>query len=186
MKPKCLLDMDGVIANWHLAFHRHIGLGTAGTLPYTVNWDGVDQAFWENIEPTPEANDIVELVINQFGIDRIAVCTLYPVKHGYPWERIHECYLGKVNWLKKHFPELITHFCLTPSKWFTASPWSLLVDDSDDNIDEFVEEGGNGLLVPRPWNSLSPNSGSSSEVMAVVKESLSDWAIYFRDTPWRF
>jgi len=45
------------------------------------------------------------------------------------------------------------HYLIGPAKHFAATPDSLLVDDSEKNIDMWVAWGGVGLLFPCPWNS---------------------------------
>ena len=41
---------------------------------------------------------------------------------------------------------------LAGSKAQLARPDTLLIDDKDENIAEFVAAGGQGILVNRPWN----------------------------------
>ena len=45
-------------------------------------------------------------------------------------------------------------FLIGPSKHLCANPETLLIDDSDKNVDSFRKCGGQAVLVPRPWNSL--------------------------------
>jgi hypothetical protein len=43
-------------------------------------------------------------------------------------------------------------YAITPRKYLFARPDALLIDDNPTNIDTFIQNGGQGLLVPRPWN----------------------------------
>jgi hypothetical protein len=48
------------------------------------------------------------------------------------------------DWIRRQY-------FITPRKWKLRNKESLLIDDHDLNIDLFREKG-QGLLVPRPWN----------------------------------
>ena len=61
--------------------------------------------------------------------------------------------VGKINWIDKNMPEYSRRYLIGPAKQFCAGPDSILVDDSNKNIEDFAEAGGNVILVPRPWNS---------------------------------
>ena len=41
-----------------------------------------------------------------------------------------------------------------PIKASVCQSKTLLIDDSDKNVDSFRKCGGHAVLVPRPWNSL--------------------------------
>jgi hypothetical protein len=45
-------------------------------------------------------------------------------------------------------------YTITPRKYIAADGETLLIDDNFDNITAFRAHGGQGLLVPKPWNPL--------------------------------
>jgi len=61
---------------------------------------------------------------------------------------------GKLEWIHAHFPAFMhRQYLVGPRKHFCARPDTLLIDDSDDQVNKFREHGGHAILVPRPWNS---------------------------------
>ena len=60
---------------------------------------------------------------------------------------------GKALWVQSHLPEYSKRFIIsTAPKSLLAKPDTLLIDDKDENVEEFVKAGGYGILVNRPWN----------------------------------
>jgi hypothetical protein len=43
------------------------------------------------------------------------------------------------------------------AKASVAGPGKILIDDKNENIDEWEAAGGIGILYPRPWNRLAGN-----------------------------
>jgi 5'(3')-deoxyribonucleotidase len=164
---KCLLDVDGIVADWHKAIIKHhkkdldwddLPEGSiASTLGLTDQtlWKGCDRHFWENIEKTPDADKIVEVVRHFFIPKEICIVTMVPIHYGFPLEMTGECLLGKIKWLDNHFPGMSEQFFIGPNKDFASAPWSVLIDDATKVVDSFIEDGGNAILYPRPWNRLT-------------------------------
>lgn len=164
---KCLLDMDGVIANWVGA--TCLDLGVRNPYEYDPDncngrWDifrllGRTEAeedayyasinnyeFWRDLEPMPEAHEIVDTLCEYFG--RHNVCILSSPGH------MEMSMPGKVMWLRKHFPYFAenANFMFGKGKHFCAHPDAVLIDDFDKNVEAFREHNGKAFLVPRPWN----------------------------------
>jgi 5'(3')-deoxyribonucleotidase len=102
--------------------------------------------FWLALEPTREAKDIVGLLEDKFGIQNLSILSS-PIS-----TNTGECVQGKVDWLKKHFPQFNRRFLFGPVKEMAACCGTLLIDDHEPNIDRFAANGGHVFLVPRPWN----------------------------------
>ena len=49
---------------------------------------------------------------------------------------------------------MTAHLYSLRRKHFCARPDALLIDDGDHNVEAFRANGGQTILVPRPWNSL--------------------------------
>lgn len=100
--------------------------------------------FWRNIEVYPEAAEILNLVIS-YG--KVSIATS-------PSVNVFGCCDAKRDWTKEHFPYFVDRLIFIREKWLIATPYSVLIDDYDKNIDDFRENGGHAILVPKPWNSL--------------------------------
>ena len=102
-------------------------------------------SFWKGLEFMPDAKEILELCEQAVGMDNVCLLTS-PSRGSGP-------VVGKINWIEKNMPEYSRRYLIGPAKQFCAGPDSVLVDDSNRNIEDFVEAGGNVILVPRAWNS---------------------------------
>ena len=102
--------------------------------------------FWDDLDKTPEADKIVQLVTRRLGTNNVAILTS-PSMSPY-------CVPGKRRWMRRYFPQLAENMIFTSAKKFLAHPNAVLIDDRDDNIWDFLEFGGRAVTVPRPWNKL--------------------------------
>ena len=166
-KPILILDLDGVLANFYKGLAKAYGVPYAWPKPRMAS-DGIpiedafnlpgpwhevcDQSFWENLDKMPDADKIIEIVLQFFEKDRICIATSFPVDLGISTGKLDDCFHGKMVWLNKHYPWLCKNFLVGPAKHFCAAPWKWLVDDKDENVDMFRVEGGNAILLPRYWN----------------------------------
>lgn len=159
MTERCFLDMDGVLANFvegvcraHSRPDPYLDATNFGNFDIEIIWgmsardfwtpcDG--PTFWEDLQPMPDARNIIQAVTKKFGKDNICVLTAPSLS---PY-----CVPGKRKWLKEWFPEL-KDVLFGSAKQFLAHPNSWLVDDQDNNVDSFLLAKGNGILVPRLWN----------------------------------
>jgi 5'(3')-deoxyribonucleotidase len=108
-------------------------------------WQPTDHfEFWNKLDKTPEADEIVELVEGYFGVENIAVLTS-PSMHP-------ECVPGKRRWIQRYYPELKNQMIFSSAKKFLAGPQRFLIDDRDKNLEDFARYGGISIRVPRPWN----------------------------------
>ena len=78
-----------------------------------------------------------------------------------------ESVVGKIQWIEKHLPEYKRRYLIGPEKHFCSHRNSILIDDSDENVMKFREEGGDAILVPRMWNC---NYGNRHHSFDFVKE----------------
>ena len=153
-----LLDMDGVLtdmvraaADAHLLeypdtwppgqYDLQIALNHKGSRSeFWAHLDG--PAFWANMPWMPDGRLILEL-IEQTGLD-ITILTS-PTLDPY-------CCAGKAMWISNHLPKYRRKVLIGPQKYRCARPDALLIDDSDSNVDAFIQHGGQAILLPRPWN----------------------------------
>lgn len=173
---RCLLDMDGVLSDFvggacrlhkvpnpydNPVNHGKPRIEELVGIPAVDFFGPMDEAFWAGLDPTPECFKIVAEVEKVFGRNNVCILTS-PV-------RTHGCFEGKLAWIRKHLPQFGRRFLVGPSKEFAAGPHSWLVDDSDANVINFANWGGNAVQVPQPWNSIHKYSSS---VMAWLRRDL--------------
>jgi 5'(3')-deoxyribonucleotidase len=104
---------------------------------------GMEHGFWEGLDVTSCAHSLVVMCLNYVDISDLCILTSPTQNQG--------CPSGKRAWLKERFPEL--KYLIGNDKTFCAGPGRILIDDYDVNIESFKKSGGEGFLVPRPWNS---------------------------------
>jgi 5'(3')-deoxyribonucleotidase len=63
------------------------------------------------------------------------------------------CVSGKLRWLQDAFGERFGNYFLGRNKFVLANSKAILIDDNDDNVNDFREAGGKAILFPQPWNS---------------------------------
>lgn len=176
--PVCFLDMDGVLADFVGGACALMGVespyarvpGRAGLcellrMHKPTFYGLLQEGFWAHIKPTSECFDIVAAVEAAFGAERVCILTKPIDTRG--------CMEGKRAWLRKHLPEYAGRFLMGKPKYFVAHPDAVLVDDDENNCDEFEAAGGHAILVPRLWNREFALAG---EALAVVRDELA----YFR------
>jgi len=186
---KVFLDLDGVLVDFVGGVHNALGLPYRyDEYPYEKGkwnmlgdvggkfWDGkfpfsvvnglCSQEFWSNLA---WMHDGWRLLHGRAGImskfDDITILTA-PMPNPGSWT-------GKYLWVEKNMPaKFLKNIIMSVvPKSLLAGPDTLLIDDKDENIAEFVAAGGCGILVPRPWNELH---GWADEALQVVKNSLEE------------
>ena len=156
---KVMLDLDGVLVNFVEGINRAFGIKyDYAKLPERMKWNwfseylGLDSQevdsictinFWAGLRWMHDGKEILELVESIF--DDIYLLTT-PMPNP-------ESYTGKMLWVERHIPRYKNRTIITTvSKFLFAGENRILIDDKNENIDEFNEAGGRGILVPRPWN----------------------------------
>lgn len=162
---KVLVDVDGVLCNFvdgaiklHEVPSPFVGkdLGD-GLWPLYEHmgmleddfYEPMDADFWENLEKTPEADEIIELLCMHVGPENVVLITSTCGTDG--------CIEGKMNWRDRHFLDLPMIILSKTAdsqqlKNFCAGANQILVDDNTQNVESFIANGGHAFLVPRIWN----------------------------------
>jgi len=158
----CFLDLDCVLCDWASAafaacghsydadkYHRSgLGWDVGHAFGYSKQqlFDAVDlcgEGFWENLEPLPWLGDLVG-VASSIAAD-VQILTAPAATSG--------CYSGKLKWWQRTCQELIQKPpILCKDKFYLSRRRRLLIDDSDENVDLWFENGGDAILFPQPWN----------------------------------
>lgn len=151
---KLILDMDGVFVDFTGGlFKRHGWTRPKGLLWVQANHKGhqdvfatCDYDFWADLDWTPQGRELVQGFLRDFGARNIYTFTS-PL-----WENLRGCYDGKRAWLAKHVPELLENYIPASVKHIAAGPNALLVDDRHENLNAFLDHGGNVMPMPQSWN----------------------------------
>lgn len=153
------LDVDGVL----VSFRK--GIYDAFNKPYEyskmsdkwVFWDDWPEVtfemvnaactieFWRNLEWMFDGHDILRSLFPKFELEQIYLLTT-PMPNP-------ESATGRWMWILEYLPAYYERTIISPApKFLLARPDRLLIDDKDENVDEFIAAGGQGLLVPRSYN----------------------------------
>jgi len=134
-------------------FPTNFGYDIIGAWSYLTGREKVDVGtFWEWIgrkmwAEAPRSHQfwLVDHAATLVGRENVLIATS-PTKSA-------DCLFGKYQWIEANLPQWIhRQYSVTPRKSWLAQPGVLLLDDCEKNIDDFTMAGGDGILVPRPWN----------------------------------
>lgn len=138
---------DGI--NWGNSLSGIIG----NNLTKRQLWEKLDFDFWRSIPKSKEFGWLLGWCIRLVGIESIVILTRVPPSN------VANCVAGKVAWIKEHFGK-DQNYLIGNCKWPCANNNTLLIDDSEINIDSFRRHGGQAITVPRPWNYLACEDNS--------------------------
>jgi len=151
---KLYLDLDGVLVDLNSKFYDYYDdkLSTESWAEYerrkdfyifTKIYDTTDVFdFWSTLSPFEGYMDFVDKCISMYGVDNISILSAATK------EKKAECASGKYVWCKRYLP-MIKNLLFTehPShKKMYSRPNYLLIDDSQNNIIQWVGAGGFGIL----------------------------------------
>lgn len=153
MHPIALVDLDGTLANYHLAMQKALALLEApGEPPYE---DGLEPewirarrhliatqaGFWRNLPPIPLGFEILNMVRRvNFSV---TVLTKGPANKPVAWAE-------KVDWCRNYLPD--TPVTITEDKSHTYG--SILVDDWPPYVSGWLAHRPRGIVIvpAQPWN----------------------------------
>lgn len=182
MNLHCALDLDGVLADFDTAARIKHGLPITAEFPYKVGdwidfeketgipakewWGAFDYDFWANIPWTADGKEILQLVEDTFGANHTMILTASPSPQGNA---------GKVTWIRENIPQYERRNLIGHYKEACARLNTVLIDDSEVNVNNFKEAGGLAILVPRMWNKLH-----ATNTIEYLKECFNDTRLYKR------
>jgi len=111
---------------------------------YDDFWGRFPRSFWASVPVSNMCYPLLELCDKYVGHDNVAILTR-PTNFA-------NCYAGKFDWIERHIPDRIKNCFIGGSKHLCANHESLLIDDNEENVNLFCNNGGHTILVPRPWN----------------------------------
>lgn len=150
-----IFDLDGVLANFHKAAlalwdlpeeacHGNDSLPDVIGCSNTVFWAKIQESFWSGLELTHDAGHLIRIAQKYVDTNQIFFATS-------PSRSAGAC-SGKMLWVQKYFPEFERRTMIGAPKFLMGRSRSLLIDDWEKNLRPFREAGGQGFLLPRPWN----------------------------------
>ena len=173
MIKKIFLDVDGVLVNFRKGIFNAFGV------PCSYETASPAWEFWNEFIPTPTFKEVNDKCNMEFwknldwmhdGFNILAAVELY-----FPYDIIWlltapmpnlESDSGKIMWVHNNLPMYEKKTIITRApKCIFATPETLLIDDNNENIVEFVKAGGRGILVPRPWNELHERARETEQVV---------------------
>ena len=171
MNNTILIDTDGILTDFVSSACHFFNKDVPEDVPYAI-WDDLGmlkEDFWDalstrkfrlHIEEYTTSDRLLDSLITHFGdTEHIVLCSS-PHNH-------HEVFLGRSVWLQKsaHILSQLYNFnigvALVTSKNLLATDSSILIDDSDINVEAF--DGKGAILYPRPWNSMKNFKGDAIE-----------------------
>lgn len=174
------VDMDGVLSDFHKGVHNtfkkpYIYGPSLQRYDFWEDWDPIttrddvnsicDFNFWRNLEWMHDGIEIIQAITSKFKTNQIYLLTT-------PMPNL-ESASGKMMWINNNLPIYLKRTIITQApKSLLAKSDTLLIDDKDQNIDEFIKAGGRGLLVPRPWNRNYSWAHQSVDVVKTFLENL--------------
>lgn len=158
---KCFLDLDGVLVDFVGGICRahgrenpyllrenlgHWHVGEIWGMPDEAFYAPMDADFWAGLRMLPDGAEILQLLEECFEPHNICLLTSPTRTRG--------AVEGKVQWVADHLPQYRGQLLVGTAKRFCAHAGAILIDDRPENVMEFHEQGGQSILVPRPWNHL--------------------------------
>lgn len=173
------LDVDGILTSFRKGIADALGKSYdyAGMSDKWIFWDDWPDVsfemvndvctfdFWQYLPWMHDGHDILRAITDKFHWEQIYLLTA-------PMPNI-ESPTGKWLWVSDNLPIYLKRTIITqvPKSLF-AQPDILLIDDKDENVEEFTAAGGNAILVPRPYNKLRKYSDVSSNYVRSHLEEL--------------
>lgn len=196
---KVILDLDDTCNDFTMTALKHVNCKVEGPRDFSVYnpkwrfniikavnilhptnvftkryfWDLFDEYFWSSLPKSKEFDVILHIALNIASKEGVLILTS-PICGPDISERATEkCLIGKHRWIKSHFPPFLHQsFSMSPAKHFCATPDAVLIDDCDENVEDFQKAGGEAVLMPRPWNkahSQDPIPYITTKLMDIIR-----------------
>ena len=154
-----LYDLDGVIADWEERALEISGVNKEEVIPQLKQGKYLEEivpgimnkvsdvsGFYEGLEIFPWAHELIDIG-RKYG--DVGFLTSSGNLYKRP-ETVPQVTCEKLKWISKHFTDVPP--ILGREKYLCASPNTILVDDTDYKVADFVEYGGQGFLFPEQYS----------------------------------
>jgi len=143
---KIFCDLDGVLVDFSDGYKKLTGIDLNGKhLNDESFWNPINNAgydFWINLKWMPDGKDLWNVISKH-----------NPIILSAP-SRSNDSRIGKIDWVKRELPGTQIILRSAKRKREFASPNSILIDDRIDNIDGWIEDGGEGILHTSAENTI--------------------------------
>jgi 5'(3')-deoxyribonucleotidase len=137
------IDMDGVVADFDAYAQSILGYSTTGGKRYPLeDWAKIsaNPRFYYELETCRFADVLVDACL-ELSND-VKFLTAIPRANDVPWS-----FTDKVLWAQERWPNIPVWFGpYSHDKHLHCSPGDVLIDDRDDNINDWNRAGGIGIL----------------------------------------
>ncbi len=114
-------------------------------------WTLFGEDFWVNLPVSSEMIHFIDWTVTAVGLKNVYILTSATGAAG--------CLEGKRKWVMKNLgSNWLGRLITCKDKFVCANKHSILIDDSQANVDKFRDHGGHAIMVPRPWNPLRGNN----------------------------
>jgi hypothetical protein len=137
-------DMDGVLVDFHKGYEQLTGV-KIHAFTDKLDWEAIKRAgydFWFKLEWKPDGKDLWKYIKKY-----------KPIILSAP-SREDESRVGKHDWVKRELPNTQLILRSMNNKKEFASPNSILIDDTPQNVDQWNEAGGIGILHTSTVNTI--------------------------------
>ena len=177
---KIFLDMDGVLSDFVGACEKlfkkklYAKIKDFHDVPQILGLS--EKEFWDNIADFPQSFwlDYMQphhwaklLLIECKKMVRDVFVATSPAEDP-------SCAKYKMRWIQRELGLTTKEVFITGSKHLLAASDRILIDDYETNIIKWEENGGIGILFPRPWNKLRK---LSNECMKHTLKKLEKWSL---------
>lgn len=188
------LDMDGVVTDFHTAYAKLYNLQYNYNSPAERDINGVrvlKNDYYHLQRMSCTSFDLSVFHIDKEGPDWWAFIQFTPWGHqlmnmicanaGYKYDLIllscpatfHWSAHGKYHWCIRNFPDVPYISCKARYKYKLANPYSILIDDSQSNVEAFREAGGIAYAFPQHWNENHSYATSTEDRINFINTFLS-------------
>lgn len=159
----CYVDLDGVIVDFCSDFVKLGGSSLQqiieeNELPIPFNietllkfksvYDLITVNFWVQLKKYTWADELLSELEKRFNNN-----IYFATSAGIPGtDFFNKAVLGKCLWLNEHYHNYLERTIFTYKKGHLGGPNKILIDDNQNNVNEFCANKGYGILFPQYWN----------------------------------
>jgi hypothetical protein len=144
---KIYCDMDGVLVDFNKGYFKLTGHKLDGVHRTDERfWDPINEAgydFWINLKWMPDGKKLWSY-IKKYEPELLSAPSRQP-----------DSRIAKHDWVERELPGVHLILRSAKNKKEYASPTSILIDDRDDNISDWINAGGIGILHKSAKDTIS-------------------------------
>lgn len=179
---RILVDLDDVLVDFHAGYARLLGISSAELrnrrtpgewdlsidlgISHSQFWKPVHLAgaqFWQELKACEWSTTLVDIV--KYRADDWLIVSTPSTQSS--------SYVGKIEWMQAHFKDSqFNRYELIRRKYLLANRDTILIDDKEENCDQFIRAGGQAILFPSYGNRLYEHCDNPLSYIADVLPSV--------------